>query len=359
MMGASEVFAALALLAAVSEGSDDHQVSSASSPQHPFTEQTAAGVAINSDIIVRNNSKAALELTGVQLEAFDAAGHLLLRKELNEDGTSPSILTIPDRRVEASGTLLIYNPFPEFDRAFPVERLHFELTFKGQPSNRAIHLSTDVMPRSPPASDYQFPVPGRVLVWDGHDFYSHHRRWNYLHPVLMKRGYHGNAGRYAYDFITIDAHGASVHGDPAVNANWLSFGQPVSAPADGVIVQVRSTAKDDRTFHFGESQDPNAIFGNYVVISHPDGTFSLSGHLMRGSVVVRNGDRVSAGQLIGRIGASGDALFPHLHYQRALEPTDLGEGVPVSWRGVDRLIGAKRSSLPNGYINTGDIVARR
>jgi murein DD-endopeptidase MepM/ murein hydrolase activator NlpD len=33
-----------------------------------------------------------------------------------------------------------------------------------------------------------------------------------------------------------------------------------------------------------------------------------------GSVIVRPGDRVRQGQLLGRIGFAGDSIFPHLHY---------------------------------------------
>ncbi|HTK80372.1 MAG TPA: hypothetical protein VL286_08020 [Rhizomicrobium sp.] len=36
------------------------------------------------------------------------------------------------------------------------------------------------------------PVKGRIRVWDGHDPYSHHRRWDYSNPMLCNLGYTAN-----------------------------------------------------------------------------------------------------------------------------------------------------------------------
>lgn len=53
--------------------------------------------------------------------------------------------------------------------------------------------------------------------------------------------------------------------------------------------------------------------GNGVVISHEGGWETQYCHLKRGSVAVRSGDRVKAGDRLGSIGASGMAQFPHVH----------------------------------------------
>jgi hypothetical protein len=335
------------------------KLSAVSSPPRPFIEQTAAGVAINGDIVVRNNGDEAVELVKIRMDALDSSGALIQRRELNRNGISPSILTVPDRRIDKNSSLLIYNPFPLFDRPLPVARLHYELSFKPVDGEGVAMTTVDVIPARPPSSGYIFPLTGRFLVWDGHDFYSHHRRWNYLHPLLQKLGYTGNAGRYAFDFIAVDEYGARARGDEHVNENWPSFGQLIRATDDGIVEAVRGDAKDDRKFNWGSSKDPNGVFGNYIVLRHSDGTFSIFGHLMRGSPRVRQGERVRAGQLLARVGASGDSLFPHLHYQRTLEPNDLGEGAPVSWRRVKRAVGKRLSPLASGYIDSGDVVVGR
>ncbi|MFC6639196.1 peptidoglycan DD-metalloendopeptidase family protein [Sulfitobacter sp. JBTF-M27] len=53
--------------------------------------------------------------------------------------------------------------------------------------------------------------------------------------------------------------------------------------------------------------------GNGVVLFHPGGWETQYCHLMQGSITVRNGQEVKAGDVLGQIGQSGRAEFPHLH----------------------------------------------
>jgi hypothetical protein len=45
-----------------------------------------------------------------------------------------------------------------------------------------------------------------------HDFYSHHRRFNFDHPVAIEIGFKTNAARYSYDFTVVDADGNRYRG---------------------------------------------------------------------------------------------------------------------------------------------------
>ena len=58
-----------------------------------------------------------------------------------------------------------------------------------------------------------------------------------------------------------------------------------------------------------------AYAGNCVIIDHGNSEYSVMMHMQPGSVTVKVGDRVVAGQVIGKLGNSGDAYGPHLHYQ--------------------------------------------
>lgn len=61
------------------------------------------------------------------------------------------------------------------------------------------------------------------------------------------------------------------------------------------------------------SAGPGGAYGNQVVIRHADGKFSQYAHLS--SVAVSSGQTVSAGQQIGRSGATGNVTGPHLHFE--------------------------------------------
>jgi murein DD-endopeptidase MepM/ murein hydrolase activator NlpD len=74
-------------------------------------------------------------------------------------------------------------------------------------------------------------------------------------------------------------------------------GQPIYAPADGVVV----------------FSDFLTVRGNATVIDHGEGVFT--GYLHQSEFLVQTGDRVTKGQLIGRIGATGRVVGPHLHWE--------------------------------------------
>ncbi len=68
---------------------------------------------------------------------------------------------------------------------------------------------------------------------------------------------------------------------------------------------------------------PYAGYGNLVTIDHGHGFASLYGHL--GEITVQVGTKIPAGTLIGRVGSSGLATGPHLHFEwrkdgKALDP---------------------------------------
>ncbi len=54
-------------------------------------------------------------------------------------------------------------------------------------------------------------------------------------------------------------------------------------------------------------------YGNYVVISHPNGTQTLYAHMH--SVTVRSGESIAQGEIIGSIGSSGNSTGPHVHFE--------------------------------------------
>ena len=64
-------------------------------------------------------------------------------------------------------------------------------------------------------------------------------------------------------------------------------------------------------------------WGNLVLLHHGPGLYSLVAHLARGSVKVRLGQVVQAGEVLGLCGSSGRSPQPHLHIHLQATP-DLG-----------------------------------
>ena len=81
----------------------------------------------------------------------------------------------------------------------------------------------------------------------------------------------------------------------------------IVAHSDGEVIGVRSNYKT--TDKSGNS------YGNYVKIKHENGYYTLYAHLKYDSVTVQKGDKVSKGQVIGYMGATGHATGAHLHFE--------------------------------------------
>jgi hypothetical protein len=115
---------------------------------------------------------------------------------------------------------------------------------------------------------------------------------------------------YALDVVQ-EVNGQSYTGDPKSPASYYAWGEPVRAPADGVIATVISIFPDQPI----GSVDLHNPAGNQIVLDIGDGTFIAFGHLQVGSINVSVGQSVRRGEIIGLVGNSGNSDEPHLHVQ--------------------------------------------
>ena len=92
-------------------------------------------------------------------------------------------------------------------------------------------------------------------------------------------------------------------------------GEPVIAPAAGRISLV------------GRANQRFNVHGNTVGIDHGQGLSSIMLHLSR--IEVQEGDFVEAGQVVGRVGATGAVTGPHLHWGLFVHGLSID---PVPWR---------------------------
>jgi hypothetical protein len=104
-------------------------------------------------------------------------------------------------------------------------------------------------------------------------------------------------------------------GDGARVEQWYAFGAELLAVADGTVVHVRDGMPEETP-----NQPPVAVHatadyaGNSVVLEIRPGVFAAYAHLQPGSVRVNVGDRVTAGQVLGLLGNTGNSSAPHLHF---------------------------------------------
>lgn len=202
---------------------------------------------------------------------------------------------------------------------------------------------------------WQFPLRGVSYVGWGASLHTAHR-W-----VLPEA--------YALDIARTGASGLTYGGEGLRFTDYYAYGTEVHAAAAGKVIESANDVPEDESLlqRPNESIDAytarvrdnqaklmksdHGVTGNYVVIDHGNREYSLYAHLQPGSVRVRQGDRVAAGALLGRLGSSGNSTEPHLHFQVCNGPTPLDcNGVPVQFTDIKVLWAETERALQSGDI---------
>jgi hypothetical protein len=137
--------------------------------------------------------------------------------------------------------------------------------------------------------------------------------------------------RFAIDWMRLDEAGRLVHGDPADVHNYSCYGVDVLAVADGTVVQVLDTLDDQPP---GNLPDPKKmtvenVLGNHVILDLGAGVYAFYAHIEKGSIGVAEGQRVKRGDVLGKLGNSGNTSAPHLHFHLMDGPSALASnGIP-------------------------------
>ncbi|HYQ77423.1 M23 family metallopeptidase [Cellulomonas sp.] len=158
--------------------------------------------------------------------------------------------------------------------------------------------------------------------------------------------------RYAIDLVGADPDGRSARVVDwrtvlAVEPpeRFVGFGRPVLSPVAGTVVR----AHDGEPDHGGRRSPVTllpyalgqggrlrrgvaAVAGNHVVVARADGACVAVAHLRAGSVRVRVGQPVAAGEPVGACGCSGNATEPHVHLQATDGPDpERARGLPIAF----------------------------
>ncbi|MER1998373.1 MAG: M23 family metallopeptidase [Lysinibacillus sp.] len=134
------------------------------------------------------------------------------------------------------------------------------------------------------------------VVWGGANEFQ-----NYHYPYENQR--------YAYDLVKQkDFQSYDTH--QHLYTSYYAYNEQVVAPCSGTIVSVVNDVVDNEIGQTNEEQPA----GNYVVIEHAFDEYSFLAHFKQGSILVKSGDHVYAGQPLGRCGNSGNSTEPHIHF---------------------------------------------
>ncbi|NHK31762.1 MAG: M23 family metallopeptidase [Asgard group archaeon] len=188
-------------------------------------------------------------------------------------------------------------------------------------------------------NEYIFPLKGAWLVWGNWDDTKGHRTMH--------------SQEFALDLIQFNDDLMLPQVETTPNEDFKMYKADVLAIADGEIVDCFSKSPENPTAPEMLSKEERreiaekygfvvVASGNYVVIKHPNKEYSLYAHLATDSVTVEKGEKVKQGQVIGKLGNSGNSTGPHLHFQLMDGPSLLtGRGLPCHFKNIIDFTGEK------------------
>jgi murein DD-endopeptidase MepM/ murein hydrolase activator NlpD len=209
-------------------------------------------------------------------------------------------------------------------------------------------------------NNYIFPLRGVWYVGYGASLHTGHR-W-------------AIPEEFALDIAKTGESGLSHKGDGTRFDDYYAYGADVLAAADGHVISAANDQPEDpsamqrphetQEAYFARLQKEQgerlakgltAITGNYVMIDHGKNEYSLYAHLQPGSVRVHVGAQVKTGDMIGKLGSSGNSTEPHLHFHVCDKPDPLMcAGIPVNFSNVT----IQWADLPRP-IQSGDVVTAK
>jgi len=286
----------------------------------------------------------------VTLASFSGAD---LLSRLRTPGAAP----VTTLTIEASETRLLLIDFALDPSAkAPLRLMHgIQLLGASMPSRT---------PQTPLALSYalapidintQLPTIGPPLAGD---------RWVAVNGCCDEAGAHRPSGlgcngglyfaqRFAIDWMKLDKQGRLAEGDGSDVHQYPDYGADILAVADGAIVDTLNSLNDQKPGTLPDRSTINMqnVDGNHIVINLGDGVYAFYAHLQKGSVLVSVGDRVKRGQVLAKLGNTGNTSGPHLHFHLMDGPSVLcSNGIPYT---IDSFAMAGQISLSDFAKATG------
>jgi Peptidase family M23 len=267
------------------------------------------------------------------------------------DLIAPSIKLAGPKLEKDQGLLITSQVF-----AFRGKRDMLRVRARGKLNGKATEITGALPVKSEFAKNaYIFPVRGVAYVGVAASLHTSHR-W----AVPQE---------FALDIAKLGDDGLSHRGAGTRFEDYYGYGAEVLAAADGRVIGAANDQLEDTSAmqQPGESQEAyfarlqkdqaarlgkGGILGNYVMIDHGKSEYALYAHLQPGSVRVKVEDQVKAGDVIGKLGSSGNSTEPHLHFH-VCDNSDplLCAGIPVNFTNVT----IQWADLPRP-LQSGDIV---
>ena len=141
-----------------------------------------------------------------------------------------------------------------------------------------------------------------------------------------EQNYHvvSEAQRNAFDFVVVDDQKRSYTNQGRNNEDYYAWGKEVLSPCSAEVVMSVDGVWDN----VPGQMNPDFVPGNCVLLKTDKEEYILIAHLMKGSVLVKEGDIVEQGEMLGKCGNSGNSSEAHIHFH-VQNTSNLQEGTGI------------------------------
>ena len=295
------------------------------------------------ELLVTNNFTSPISIKGLKITPFKTIINETALKTMFSTISTANTLQPqhPILQPNETGIIYLFLNFNQHAKLTSIDNiLYIQTTTPINPTN-SITLQSIITPSltlnpNPPILLHP-PLKGKnFLCSDGPSNTSSHRK-----AILTFNGQLRLPQKYAIDFLQYGKYGL-LDGDPLKNSSYYIYGNKVYAVADGVVIGLLDGVKENVPNTPPPFTTFQTIGGNYILIKLTNKDkdnerscgrnidyYAYYAHLIPGSIKVKVGDKVKAGQVLARAGNSGNSVAPHLHFQITDKPEPVGADIRV------------------------------
>ncbi len=226
----------------------------------------------------------------------------------------------------------------------PLDEMVFTVVYKQAAETKKISIEIPIIEYKN-KKEYIFPLKGSWLVFGNWDDAYNHRTMH--------------SQEFAMDLVQLNDNLQFEQTHEKPNEEFKCYNEELLAIADGEVVDcfdgvpenpsaIKMISNEEKREIIEKSGFVPVISGNYAIIKHAPNEYSFYAHIKNGSLKMKKGDKVTQGQVIGKLGNSGNSSGPHLHFHLMDKPSILtGRGLPCHFTNLKSFAGEKISFIEN------------
>lgn len=218
-----------------------------------------------------------------------------------------------------------------------IDAIQLNIFVKGE-SGEQVVINKIILEQYKNKGKYIFPIKGKVCLAN--------LPMSIAHRQCLSQ-------EFAFDVVgQSDIENLILGAQPHDISNYYIYHENVMAIGDGIVVDIGDKFPESKMSNPNECSDEyltklftelvpeigfvNTLCGNYVVMDHENGEFSLYAHLSENTICVKKGDRVKQGTVVAKVGNTGNSTDPHLHFQLMDSPNMLeANGLPIMFEDIN------------------------